>query len=79
MTVLDKIDQYLVERDDENAFRKLLKQKNKEGRKLRLKVNPKSTGVKDKYYLTGKDIKGRAVNMKGSEDFIRHAFKQGHI
>jgi hypothetical protein len=74
-----RLNKYLTE--SESEFRKFLKAKNKEGRKLRLRKNPKfgewkTVGGKDKdeYILTGKDISSRSINVKGSEEFIRGLF-----
>ena len=76
-----KFAKYLEE--SESEFRKFLKIKNKEGRKLRLKNNPqfdqwKTVGGKDmdEYILTGKDKSERSVNVKGSENFIKNIFKE---
>jgi hypothetical protein len=78
---MDLIEKYLGE--GESEFRKFLKDKNKEGRKLRIKKNPKfgewkTVGGKDKdeYILTGKDKSNRSVNIKGSEEFIKGMFEK---
>ena len=71
---------------NEKSLRDFIKEKNKEGRKLRLHENPnfgewKMVGGKDKneYFLTGKDIKDRRVNIAGSEKFIRKEFEEGWL
>jgi len=74
-----KLKEYLKE--SENELKKFLKEKNKEGRRLRLRNNPKFNDWKivggkdtDEYILTGTDKSGRSVNIKGSEEFIKKTF-----